>query len=136
MPPVLSPDGSPARVLLVAADRRYRTVTATLLSQRGFAVTSDCGEDDLLELAVRERADVVVIDATTSLTAAACQAARLDALRPRVGVVAVSADSRSGLAALPVLPKWGEFEDLFEAVERAGRSEATSRAREEHHVAR
>lgn len=120
MSTALPADPHAARVLVVAADRRYRTVTATLLAQRGFDVTADCGEDDLLELAVRERVDVVVIDASASLTAAARQRARLDALRPPVAVVAVSDESRTGLAALPVLPKWGQFEELLEAVARAG----------------
>jgi DNA-binding NtrC family response regulator len=109
-----------ARVLLVAHDRRYRAVTATLLSQRGYTVTASGREDDVVELAVRERADVVVIDATSSLTAAARQAARLDSLRPRVGVVAVAANSSTGLTALPVLPKWASFDQLSAAIERAG----------------
>lgn len=116
----LPDDPHAARVLVVAADRRYRSVTAALLAQRGWHVSADSGEGDLLELAVRERADVVVIDASASLTAAARHRARLDALRPRVAVVAVSDEIRTGLAALPVLPKWGEFEELLEAVERAG----------------
>ncbi|MGA9859986.1 MAG: hypothetical protein WBQ18_19125 [Solirubrobacteraceae bacterium] len=111
-----------ARVLVVAGDRRYRSVTATLLTQRGYAVSAGARHEDIVELAVRERADVVVIDASASLTAAACQAARLDALRPRVGVVAVGAEPVTGLTALPVLPKWGSFDALFAAIDRAGES--------------
>jgi DNA-binding NtrC family response regulator len=111
-----------SRVLLVANDRRYRAVTATLLSQRGYDVAAGSGDEDVVELAVRERAQVVVLDASSSLTEAACQVARLDSLRPRVGVVAVSTDSGSRLAALPVLAKWCEFDELSAAVDRAGES--------------
>jgi CheY-like chemotaxis protein len=108
-----------ARVVLIGDDRRFRAVAATLLSQRGYTVAVGGTADDVLALALRERADVVVIDATASLTTAARQAARLDWLRPRVGVVLVSAESQQGLAALPLVPKWGSFDDVFAAIDRA-----------------
>ena len=107
------------RVLLTADDRRFRAMAATLLSQRGYAVSVCARGSDIAEIARRERADVVVIDASASLTAAARQAARISALRPLVGVVAVSTESPCGLAALPVVPKWGPFEALFAAIESA-----------------
>jgi CheY-like chemotaxis protein len=107
------------RVLLIADDRRFRALACTLLTRRGYSVAVCPRESDLVETAVRERADVVVIDASASLTRAAREAARLGALVPPVGIVAVSADSESGLAALPVIPKWSPFEALFEAIERA-----------------
>ncbi len=75
---------------------------------------------DIVKAAASESVDVVVIDATASLTTAARDAARLSSLRPPVGIVAVSADSHSGLAALPVVPKWSPCEGLFDAIERAG----------------
>jgi CheY-like chemotaxis protein len=112
------PAGSATRVLLIASDRRFRTVAATLLTQRGYAVAVGGRGEDITELAVRERADVVIIDASTSLTVAAREAARLGSLRPRVGVVAVSDGSGHGLAALPVLPKWSSFDEVFEAIDR------------------
>jgi hypothetical protein len=110
--------GSCTRVLVIASDRRFRTVAATLLTQRGYAVAVGGRGEDITELAVRERADVVIIDASASLTVAAREAARLGALRPRVEVVAVSDGSGHGLAALPVLPKWSSFEEVFEAIDR------------------
>lgn len=109
-----------SRVLVVAGDRRFRAVTTTLLAQRGYPVAVAGQDQDIVELAVRERADVVVIDAGPSLTATACQAARLDALAPRVGVVAVGPEADAGLAALPVLDKWGSVDELFAAIDRAG----------------
>ncbi len=77
------------------------------------------GAGGITERAASERAQVVVIDASSSLTAVARTAARLQTLRPAVGVVAVSDDPREQLSALPLLPKWGSFEALFHAVQRA-----------------
>ena len=120
----------PRRVLLVADDRRFRALASTLLSRRGYTVYACAREKNVAALAQREAVDVAVIDATASLTAAARDAARLASLRPPVGIVAVSADSPSGLAALPVIPKWSPCEALFDAIERAcaevSRDEVTS----------
>jgi CheY-like chemotaxis protein len=112
-------DVSPIRVLLAASDRRFRALAATLLSRRGYAVSVCTRTCDLAEAARREAADVIVLDASASLTAAARDAARLSALEPPVGIVAVSSDAHPGLAALPVVSKWGPAEALFEAIERA-----------------
>ena len=109
---------SPIRVLLAADDRRFRALAATLLSRRGYAVSVCARDVDIVEVARREAADVVVIDASASLTAAARDAARLVGAAPPVGIVAVSADAHPGLAALPVVPKWGPSEALFAAIER------------------
>jgi CheY-like chemotaxis protein len=121
---------SPRRVLLVADDRRFRALASTLLSRRGYSVAVCARGADIVKAASSEAADVVVIDASASLTTAARDAARLGSLRPPVGIVAVSADSHSGLAALPVVPKWSPCEALFDAIERAGaearRDEVTS----------
>lgn len=107
------------RILILADDRRFRALACTLLSQRGFVVTVCTRDEDLAAVAARDAVDVVVIDATSSLTAAAREAARLAALTPPVGIVAVSAETHSGLVALPVIPKWSPFEALFSAIDRA-----------------
>ena len=106
------------RVLVVAGDRRFRTVTSALLAQRGCSVSIHDGSCEIPQSAARERADVVVLDATRSLTAAALTAGQLRSLRPPVGVVAVSSDPLEQLPTLPVLPKWGSFDALFGAVQR------------------
>jgi uncharacterized membrane protein (UPF0127 family) len=104
-------------VLLIASDPRFRTVVSALLARRGCTVSvSDTANFDLV---TRERADVVIIEAGRSLTAAARTAATLDRLIPPVGVVIVADEVEPGLINLPVLPKWGPFEQLFAAVERA-----------------
>jgi uncharacterized protein len=110
---------APARVLLVAADRRFRMFASTSLARRGYHVTIRTGTGDIAELARRERVDVAVIDATASLTAAAREAARLQTARPLLGIVAVSDDPSHGLSAFPVLPRWGSFDSLCGAIERA-----------------
>jgi hypothetical protein len=110
---------TPARVLLVAADRRFRELACTLLTQRGCWVTVHERDLDVRDQAARDRADVVVLDATGSLTAAAETAARLQSLRPHVGLVPVSSDPRDRLHALSVIPKWGSADVLFLAIERA-----------------
>ena len=98
------------RVLLVAADRRFRAAASALLAQRGCWVSVHDDSEEVRERAARERAQVVVIDASSSLTAAARTAARLQTLRPAVGVVAVSNNPHEQLTALPLLPKWGSFD--------------------------
>jgi uncharacterized membrane protein (UPF0127 family) len=111
--------GSPARVLLVANDRRFRAVASALLTRRGYSVALGDRTGDLSQLASREAAEIVVIDATGSLTDLEREVTRLETLRPRVGVVAVSAEPEDGLAALPVISKWNSFDALFAAIENA-----------------
>jgi hypothetical protein len=110
---------APARVLLVAADRRFRMLASTSLVRRGYHVTIKTGGTDGAELAEHERLDVAVIDATASLTEAVREAARLRTARPRLGIVAVSDDPGHSLSAFPVLPRWGSFDSLCGAIEQA-----------------
>lgn len=108
-----------ARVLLVARDRRYRAVASTLLTRRGITVLDCHWGEDVTEVALREHIDVVLFDASASLTATARDAARLAALDRAIGIVAVSEAAQPGLTTLPVLPKWTAFEEMLTAVERA-----------------
>jgi hypothetical protein len=118
-PAASAPALTRARVLLVARDRRYRAVASTLLSRRGNTVLDCHWGEGVAEVAVRERIDVVLFDASGSLTATARDAARLAVLDPPIGIVAVSEETQPGLATLPVLPKWTAFEEVFAAIERA-----------------
>ncbi|HWF74423.1 MAG TPA: DUF192 domain-containing protein [Solirubrobacteraceae bacterium] len=110
---------APARVLVVAADRRFRMFASTSLSRRGYHVTVRSGTVDVAELVASECVDVALIDATASLTVAAHEAARMRIARPRLGIVAVSEDPPLGLSAFPVLPRWGSFDSLCGAIEQA-----------------
>ena len=108
----------PMRVLVIAHDRRFRTVASLLLERRGCKVTASSNASRVGELVARERTDVVVIDAGPLLTAARTVAAA-QALRPPVGVVVVADEADAGLGDVPVLAKWGPFENFFEAIEQA-----------------
>ena len=123
---LLAQNGAPAttRVLVVGSDRRFRSVAAALLTRRGIAVTLREQMTGVAELAEREGAEVVILDAGTSLTAAAHEAAQIEKLDPPVGVVVVGDEPGSGLSAMPVLPKWGSFDGLYHAVEQSRRKGA------------
>ena len=129
--PVAQPDEDPphttngTRVLLVCSDRRFRSVTAALLTRRGCAVMIDDRRAGIALLARREGANVVVLDAGASLTAAARETAQIEALDPRVGVVVVGDEPQHGLLAMPVLPKWDSFDGLFRAIEHAHQSDGS-----------
>jgi uncharacterized membrane protein (UPF0127 family) len=112
-------DADPTKVLLVGADRRFRSVAAALLERRGCRVSISERIVGVAELAQREAVDVVVLDAGSLPTAATLAAAELDALDPPVGVVLISEDQRRGGALTPVLEKWGEFDELFGAINEA-----------------
>lgn len=114
-----APPAGPIHVLLVGSDRRFRSVAAALLTQRGCAVTLGDRSSNVGELAAREGADVVVLDAGVSLTDTAHGVAQLEALDPAVGVVVVGEEAEQSFAAMPVLPKWGSFEVLFGAIKHA-----------------
>jgi chemotaxis response regulator CheB len=90
-----------------------------LLSQRGYVVQVWRRGEDVAELVAHDAVDVVLIDASASLTAAARAAARVESLYPPVAIVAVSEDLQPGLATLPVLPKWTDFDGVLAAIERA-----------------
>jgi uncharacterized protein len=106
-------------VLVVGTDRRFRSVAAALLTRRGCAVTLSDRTREVGDLATREHADVVVLETGLSLTEAARGAAQIQSLPRRVGLVLVGDEVELGLSTLPVLPKWGSFDGLYDAVEHA-----------------
>ncbi len=107
----------PMRVLVISPDRHFRTVTSLLLPRRGCSVTTTANASRAIDLATREHADVVVIDAGQLPASAARAVATVDA-RP-VGVVVVANEARAEGDEAPVLAKWGPFGDLFVAIVRA-----------------
>jgi CheY-like chemotaxis protein len=112
---------SPTKVLLVGADRRFRSVAAALLTRRGCMVTLTDRSSNIAELATSEAADVVVVDVGVTLNAAAEQLAELKTLEPRVGVVLVADETERPSSEMPVLARWGSFDVLYRAIERAHR---------------
>jgi uncharacterized protein len=109
----------PARVVVLGSDERFRAVAAALLTRRGCAVTLAEPSADARTLLRKSGADVVVLDADASLTAAARKVAQLQAVEPPVGVVVVSEDPESKLSTMPVVEKWGSFAALCDAIESA-----------------
>jgi DNA-binding NtrC family response regulator len=109
----------PVRVLLVSQDRRFLRAAGLLLSRRGYLVEEAEQVAELAQRIERQRTNVVVLDASNSLTIAARAAAAVDALTSRVGIVTVSEYPEStGLQSVDVVPKW-EGHRLVEAVEHA-----------------
>lgn len=121
-------DGDTPRILLISADRRFRSVAAALFTRRGWPVAVGGFRDDVDALMAGSEPDVALIDASHSLTTAAETVARMERGRPRLSVVVVSDGNRPALPALPVHPKWGSFDSLCETIEqeRRGRSDALS----------
>ncbi len=113
---VTGADVAAPRVLLVGADRRFRLVVAALLQRRGCTVTVGDEVSGTADVAVRQRVEVVVLDAGVLPALAALEAARLEALRPSVGMVLVSENPRQAARAAIVLPKWGSFDGLYGAI--------------------
>jgi CheY-like chemotaxis protein len=102
-----------ARVLLVGTDVRFLRVAAALLSFEGHSVQSCDRPRELLEFVYRQRTDVAVIDASRSVGEAARAAASLHALPDPVPAVLVIDQERSSPAAgVPLLSKWGHFDEL------------------------
>jgi uncharacterized membrane protein (UPF0127 family) len=109
---------SPVRLLLIASDRRFRAVASALLTRRGCSVTVGEWTASVAELATREAADVVILEAGVSPAAAAQQAAHLKTLDPPVGVVIVGEEPLDGRSSVGLLSKWGSFDGLYEEVQR------------------
>jgi uncharacterized protein len=114
---------APLRVLVISDDRHFRSVSSMLLAHRGCQVTTTSDRAELTELVSRERTDVVVVDAEHWLDASAQALAPVEGLPRAVGVVVV-ADAPTRRHASPVA-KWGPFEDLFAAIERAHASQGS-----------
>jgi uncharacterized membrane protein (UPF0127 family) len=109
---------SPARLLLIASDRRFRAVASALLTRRGCSVTLGEWTTSLAGLATREAAEVVILEAGVSPAAAAREAAHLRTLDPPVGVVVVGEEPLDGPSSIDLLSKWGSFDGLYEEIQR------------------
>jgi uncharacterized membrane protein (UPF0127 family) len=113
------------RVLVVSSDRHFRTGVSLLLARRNCSVLTTANAGRVTELVFRERPDVVVID--TGKLAAALSIATADGAGPRPGVVLVAEEAHSDPGDPLLIPKWGPFEELMAAIERADRRRETRR---------
>jgi PleD family two-component response regulator len=92
----------PLRVLVAARDARFGRVAGFLLARRGFDVEILHRPSKVLDAVSRTGVDVVIVDASDSVSEAARTVAALEALHP------ADADG----AALRILPKWTSLETL------------------------
>jgi uncharacterized membrane protein (UPF0127 family) len=107
------------RVVVASRDRRFVKLMRFVLDRHGFDVVT-AGRDDLLDLLERERADVVVLEASGSLVAAGKAAAAAKALHPEVEIVVVSeGGARGEQTTFRVYDKWDGMDDVVETVSRA-----------------
>jgi hypothetical protein len=133
---VAAPSGATTiRVLVIGVDARYRDRAQTVIGELGpvaFAVAEPTDPDAVAVLAHRERADVVVLDATGCEAAVAKVVAALAAKAPRLGAVIVCEHLTEAARSLNALPKWGWRSELSAAVQHAridGSPLSLSRAR-------
>jgi uncharacterized membrane protein (UPF0127 family) len=110
----------PIRVLLGTRDEQFLRLAEFLLTRNGFAVETTKKIPSAVDLVWQQRLDVVVLDASDSLSAAARTAAAIEALHPQVGVLIVCDDERPKPATgLPIMEKWEALETLSDDIRRS-----------------
>jgi len=110
----------PIRVLLGTRDEQFLRLAEFLLTRNGFAVETTKKVASAVDLVWRQRLDVVVLDASDSLSEAARTAAAIEALHPQVGVLIVCDDERPKPATgLPIMEKWEALETLSDDIRRS-----------------
>jgi uncharacterized protein len=110
----------PIRVLLATRDDDFTRLAHFLLTRNGFTVETTKKMSQAVDIVGRLWMDVVVLDASESLSEAARTVAAIEALHPQVSVLLVSDDERpKPNAALHVADKWEAMETLTEDIRRA-----------------
>ena len=116
----------PIRVLLGSRDDRFLRLARFLLTRNDFIVESTKRLPSAVEYVEQHGTDVVVLDASDSLSEAAKTVAAIEALNPEVRVLLVSdADRPRPTAGLNVMEKWHALESLPDEIKL---SHAGSRA--------
>jgi uncharacterized protein len=116
----------PIRVLLGTSDEDFLRLAQFLLTRNGFLVESTKKIVSAVDLVGRQRLDVVVLDASESLSETARTVAALEALHPQVSVLIVSDDERpKPTSGLEILEKWEALETLTDDIRRSYASATT-----------
>lgn len=104
----------PLRVVVAGADPRFGRVAGFLLARRGFEVELRRRPSNVLDFLSEKRADIVILDATDSLSEAVRSLAAIEASHPHVTVILV-ADEVAGThySTHQILPKWTSLETLI-----------------------
>lgn len=106
-------------VLVAAQDRRFQRMAGFLLARAGLKVSMLRKVSDVLSTVERNRPDVVILDATGSLSEVARTAAVVEALHAGTTVVLVAEDGHiPEVTNLQVHPKWEAFDELAANLER------------------
>jgi DNA-binding NtrC family response regulator len=106
-------------VLVAAQDRRFQRMAGFLLARAGLKVSVLRKVSDVLPTVERNRPDVVILDATGSLSEAARTVAVVEALHAGTTVVLVAEDDHiPEVTNLHVHPKWDSFDELAANLER------------------
>jgi len=100
----------PARVALAARDKRFLKVASFLLARRGYRVSQAPTDAELMRLADKQPFDVVVLDASTSLSSSLRTAAALSAVHPNVHILL--ATEHSAVAADTTYQQFDKWRDL------------------------
>jgi uncharacterized membrane protein (UPF0127 family) len=110
---VPAPYERPIYVLMATRDDRFLNTARFILPQRDFLVESTKRLEDVVDLVEKQRTDVVVLDATESLSEAARTVAAMEALHPHVRISVVSEGGRPRpTRGLKVVDKWDGLETL------------------------
>jgi hypothetical protein len=108
----------PLRVLLAMRDRRFMRVTAFLLERRGYAVVQE-GGSNVVDAALRSRADVVVLEGDSSRGTSGRTFAALAALPTPPGVITVGDRSEEQLPGVTSVAKWTPIDELAGEIDSA-----------------
>jgi uncharacterized protein len=120
-------DDREVRVLVATRDARFARVATFLLARQGFEVETRRRIDGLATVASKRGADVIVVDGTGGIAAAARATRSVAALNPGTEVVVVADEELDGkgdsaaVTTLDVLPKWAGFDAIVDAVRAAHR---------------
>ena len=116
----------PIRVLLGTRDDEFLRLAQFLLTRNGFAVESTKKIVNAVDLVSRHRLDVVVLDASDSMSETARTVAAIEALHPQVGVLLVCDDERPRpTTGLEIVEKWEALETLTDDIRRSFSSATT-----------
>ena len=104
----------------MSRDRRFSRLAGFLLARHGHVVETLRTAGEARQRAETEELDVVVLDASSSVAAAARSVRALHGTRPGLGVVVVADEPSHELPqSLRVLEKWGSFDDVEAEIRRA-----------------
>jgi hypothetical protein len=114
----------PVHTLVIAHDLAFRRRASMVLAELGCVSLANVALDaigKIVILARRQRADVVVLDATGAIASVGPVVSALYDMAPRVGVLVVMDQVHCAVGGLRVIPREGPDANLSAAVTNASR---------------